>query len=89
MARIRYSAYVGKHRDTPFPETAGATVGAVLAAAMADDPIFRSYILDEQGRVRKHVTLFVDGETVKDRLRLSDPVRPDSEIYIMQALSGG
>jgi hypothetical protein len=33
--------------------------------------------------------VFVDGQQIGDRERLSDPVRPASEIYVMQALSGG
>jgi sulfur carrier protein ThiS len=39
--------------------------------------------------LRKHIAVFVDGKMVADREGLSDPVNQDSEIYIMQALSGG
>jgi hypothetical protein len=39
--------------------------------------------------VRRHVVVFVDGSAIQDRVGLSDAVRPDSEIYVMQALSGG
>jgi hypothetical protein len=46
-------------------------------------------VLDEQGRVRKHVNIFADGVMVADRVALSDPVAPTSEIYVLQALSGG
>jgi hypothetical protein len=35
------------------------------------------------------MVVFVDGEQVADRARLTDAVRPDGEIYVMQALSGG
>lgn len=52
-------------------------------------PGFRSYILDERGRLRKHVNIFVDNELIHDREALSDQVKEDSEVYIMQALSGG
>ena len=52
-------------------------------------PGFRSYILDERGRLRKHVNIFVDNELIEDRDKLSDAVKEDSEVYIMQALSGG
>ena len=49
----------------------------------------RSYVVDDQGAVRKHVTVFLDSSPIKDRDRLSDAVRPDSDLFIMQALSGG
>ena len=52
-------------------------------------PGLKGYILDDQGQLRQHVNIFVDGRMIRDRIRLSDPVEPGTEIYIMQALSGG
>lgn len=52
-------------------------------------PGVKSYILDEQGVLRKHVNLFIDGALIKDRNRLSDKLESSSEVFIMQALSGG
>jgi len=46
-------------------------------------------VLDEQGHLRKHVVIFVDGQRVRDRERLDDTVRESSEVYVMQALTGG
>jgi hypothetical protein len=37
-------------------------------------------VLDDQGAVRKHVVVFVDGTAIRDRARLSDAVNPTSEI---------
>jgi molybdopterin synthase sulfur carrier subunit len=67
----------------------GATVAEVLAAGLADDPLLAGYVLDEQGRLRKHVNIYLDGALITDRLRLSDAVTPGAEIYVLQALSGG
>jgi hypothetical protein len=39
--------------------------------------------------VRRHVHIYVDGRRISDRQRLSDTVLPSSQIYILQALSGG
>jgi len=39
--------------------------------------------------VRKHVFIFVDGERIRERERLDLPLRSESEIYVMQALTGG
>ncbi|MGZ3979534.1 MAG: MoaD/ThiS family protein [Flavisolibacter sp.] len=52
-------------------------------------PGISTYILDEQGSLRKHVNIFIDGKMISDRKTLSDPFTGSSEIYIMQALSGG
>ena len=49
----------------------------------------KDYIVDEQGVLRKHVNIFVDGEMISDRKNLSDALSENSEVYIMQALSGG
>ena len=89
MPRLKFTATLARHRDAPTIQTAGATVREALDTGLADDPFLRAYVLDEQGRLRKHVNIFVDGQKVADRLRLTDPVAPHSEIYILQALSGG
>ena len=62
---------------------------AALQAVFVENPVLRGYVLDDQGRLRKHVAVFVDGDQISDRVHLSDPVREDSDIFVMQALSGG
>ena len=61
----------------------------MIDRALSDDALLRSYVLDEQGRVRRHVNIFLDGRMVADKARLAEAVRPTSEIYVLQALSGG
>lgn len=89
MPTIRFTATLARHRAVRDIKADGTTVRAVLDAGLADDPVLRAYVLDDQGRLRKHINIFVDGAMVADRMRLSDPVIPESEIYILQALSGG
>jgi hypothetical protein len=64
-------------------------VAQALAAVFQQSPQVRDYVLDEQGHVRRHVHIYVDGRRISDRQRLSDTVLPSSQIYILQALSGG
>jgi hypothetical protein len=52
-------------------------------------PGVRGYVLDDQGEVRHHVKVLVDGRNIKDRRKLTDRINPDSEVYVFQALSGG
>ena len=60
-----------------------------LARVFRDNPGLRSYVLDDQGRLRTHVVIYVDGRPVQDRMALADSVTEGAEIHVMQALSGG
>ena len=67
----------------------GDTVGNVLQRAFSEHPTLRGYVLDDCGTIRHHVAIFVDGTAIRDKTLLQTPVSENSEIYIMQALSGG
>ena len=70
-------------------EVAGDTVDEVLNSLFLLHPSLRGYVLDEQGVVRHHVAVIVDGEAVRDKRNLVQPLGKHGELYIMQALSGG
>ncbi len=77
-----------------FPDLADTPVKSknlpdLLDAVDIHYPGIRSYLLDEQGQLRKHVNIFIEGELIRDREGLSDSFQKDSEVVIMQALSGG
>ncbi|HTI12688.1 MAG TPA: MoaD/ThiS family protein [Puia sp.] len=73
-------------KDTP---AKGNTLASVLREMDASYPGVLTYLLDEQGRLRPHVNIFIGDTIIRDRVTLSDPFPDNSEIYIMQALSGG
>lgn len=89
MPQVVFTANLRRLIDAPPQEVEGATVREALERVFADQPPLRSYILDDQSRVRQHVMIFIDGGPLVDRETLGDAVGPDSEIYVMQALSGG
>ena len=89
MPRVVFTPNLQRHVACPPADVPGATVRDALEAVFATNPRARGYVLDEQGALREHMAVFVDGEQVADRRRLSDPVRADAEVYVMQALSGG
>ena len=66
-----------------------ADLRAVLDALFVRHPNLRGYVLDEQGVVRHHVAIFIDGQVLRDRADLGVPLAPAAEVYLMQALSGG
>jgi molybdopterin synthase sulfur carrier subunit len=67
----------------------GETVRDVLDAAAADYPRLKNYVLDDQGRVRKHVAIFVGGGMQARETVLDTMLGASDDIYILQALSGG
>lgn len=64
----------------------GATVAEVLADLDRQYPGIRFRVVDEQGRLRRHMKVFVNEDVVRD---LSTTLAPDDEVTLMQALSGG
>lgn len=89
MAKVFFTTNLRRHVDCPTVEAAGSTVREVLDNVFAANARVRGYVLDDQAALRKHMTVLVDGNGVRDRVRLSDTVTATSEIYILQALSGG
>jgi len=89
MPQIIFTPTLQRHVKVPPREVEGGTVREIFDRLFAEAPGVRGYVLDEQGALRKHVTVFVDGETVQDRDGLSDPVGAAGQVYVMQALSGG
>ncbi|MCY1021097.1 MoaD/ThiS family protein [Pyxidicoccus sp. MSG2] len=59
-----------------------------LEPYFAGHPLVRSYVLDEQGALRRHVVIFVNGHQLRDRAGQTMLVGEDFEIHVMQALSG-
>ena len=89
MPRIIFAPAIQRHVAHPERLLAAPTVAAALAQVFEENPDLRGYVLDDQGRLRRHLAIFVDGRRVRDGERLSDPVGKESNIYVVQALSGG
>ncbi|HJV37663.1 MAG TPA: MoaD/ThiS family protein [Geothrix sp.] len=89
MAHVAFTRNLQRHVACPPCAVAGGTVRESLEAAFTLYPKLRGYVLDEHGALRFHMAVFVDGVPIADRRGLSDPVSTASEIYVMQALSGG
>jgi hypothetical protein len=89
MARVAFTPNLVRHVSCPAVEAPGRTVGEVLGAVFSQNEQLAGYVLDDQGSVRRHMSIFVDGRQIRDRQRLSDPVEPHSQIFVAQALSGG
>ncbi len=89
MPTVEFTDNLTRQTNAPRSNVEGATVSECLQAVFAQHPTLRGYVLDDQQAVRQHVVVFVDGTAIRDRRTQSDAVKPESEIFVMQALSGG
>jgi sulfur-carrier protein len=89
MPTVSFTSALQRFLPAPTAKVEGVTVADALAVVFATRPALRGYVLDDQGALRRHVVIYVNGNPVRDREQLADPVGPDDEIYVFQALSGG
>lgn len=89
MATVSFTHTLQRHVECPPMEVQAGTVREALEAVWRVNPRARGYVLDEQGELRRHMAIFLDGRMIRDRVTLGDPVAPESKLYVMQALSGG
>jgi molybdopterin converting factor small subunit len=82
------------HLQAVFPslsdgEVPGKSVRELLDELDRHHPGLASYIIDETGRLRRHVNIFIGEEPIRDRQQLGDVLRAEDRVLILQALSGG
>lgn len=75
--------------ELPLAADARVTLAEIFAMLAGEHPGIRQRVLDDQGMLRRHVNVFVDGENVRFAGGLATEVRADSDIIIFPAVSGG
>lgn len=90
MAHVTFTPHLQRF----FPDLAACDIDAptvrdLVAALERRYPGFASYVVDEAGRLRKHVNVFVGDEPIGDRETLGDRLESTTPVFIVQALSGG
>ena len=89
MAHVVFTQQLRRFIETPELDVDAASLRDALDAVFAVHPRLRGYVLDEQGGLRENVVIFIDGRRARDPKRLDDALAPNSQVYILQALSGG
>lgn len=89
MARVVFTPQLRRFVEVPDVQTDARTLRAALEDVFQSHPRLRGYVLDDQQHLRPNVVAFIDGRRIGSRERLDDPLQPDSEVHVMQALSGG
>ena len=64
MPRVVFTSHLQRHVAAPDCQVSAPTVAAALDAVFRAQPQARGYVLDEQGELRKHVFVFVDGQAL-------------------------
>jgi molybdopterin converting factor small subunit len=66
-------------------ELTGSSVADVLAEFERRHPAMDGWIVDERGRIRRHINVFVNGELARE----ATAVGPDDRVEVIPAISGG
>ncbi|HUR77514.1 MAG TPA: MoaD/ThiS family protein [Acidimicrobiales bacterium] len=69
-----------------YVEATGVTLDELLRDVDRQCPGLRFRVVDEQGKLRRHMNVFLNQEKVRD---LSTPITAGDDVVLMQALSGG
>lgn len=85
MATIALRAPLRQRVGASTVDAEGETVAEVLRDLEARSPAIKGWVLDEQGEVRRHVNVFLNGEPASEQ----DPVGRDDRIDIIHAITGG
>jgi molybdopterin converting factor small subunit len=89
MPRVAFTANLQRHLACSAQSVPGGSVRSALENVFTQNPRLRSYILDDQGRVRQHVAIYLNGSRITDSVHLSDAVSEQDDIFVFQALTGG
>lgn len=90
MLTVHFTPHL--RRFFPLPEAvevAAATLPEMVARLEDRWPGLAFYLVDDQGALRQHVAIWVDGRRLVERARFADPLPEGAVVHVMQALSGG
>jgi len=89
MPTVEFAQALTRHVACPPQRVEAGTLRAALDRAFLAAPALKSYVLDEQGAVRKHVAVFLNARMIASRSDLDVAVKPDDKVMVIQALTGG
>jgi sulfur-carrier protein len=89
MVLIRFAAHLQSHVPCPDQEVEPGALDECLRVAFLLAPAMKDYVLDNQGHIRKHVAIFINGKLHRERDQLDRLCMAGDRIDVIQALSGG
>lgn len=89
MVKVVLTANLQKYFPESKFETEANSLKDLLRKMDERRPLFSTYIIEDNGSIRKHVNIFIDGEVLSDKSHTDVQLKSGSQVHIMQALSGG
>jgi molybdopterin synthase sulfur carrier subunit len=90
MIEIEFTSHLAQQADCPAVQSvAGATLREAFDSIFEQYPDLRDQVLNPDGSVRPHLAVFINGEMLEARDALQTDLRDGSEVFVMQAVSGG
>jgi len=89
MARIVFTQQLRRFNRNAASRRAGRHAAWRTRGGVRGQPAAARLRARRPGHLRANVVAFVDGRRCRDRVHLDEALRPDSEVHVMQALSGG
>jgi sulfur-carrier protein len=86
---ITFAPHLQRHVACPAQTLVAQTIAEAIDCACAIAPPMRHYVCDDQGHIRKHVAVFINGVMLTDRAATDTPLCDGDQIHIIQALTGG
>lgn len=81
-----YSGFAGGAREA---NVSGQTLRAALDSLVEAHPSLRERIRDEHGRLREHLSVYVNKDDIRSLAGEATPVREGDVIHLIPAVSGG
>ena len=90
MAKIEFSLQLASHVDCPASgELQPGSLREGLNHWFEQYPNLADYLLDDDGQLRGHLSVFIDGEIAVQAEALDAQVADEADVFVMQAISGG
>lgn len=89
MVKVALTANLQKYYPEAKFEISASTLRELLRKMDEKQPFFSRYILEDDGAIRKHVNVFINGNIHSDKRNIDVKLAPGTQVHIMQALSGG
>ena len=89
MVTVNFSPSLQRRKPCPAQQVDAGSLEQVLGAALQAEPGLRSYVLDDQGHIRKHVAVFINQDMHLPRNNLARAVAAGDTVLVIQCLTGG
>lgn len=86
---VSFAAHLQRHVRCDVQMVLAGSLAFVLEQAFNGARDMKHFVLDDQGAIRKHVAVFVNGHLHRARDNLSTHLKPGDNVHVIQALSGG